>query len=82
MIVPMMNVRIMGGRMAQRHMMICMAIPTVVMRVLMVRFVAVCMRVEQQFVLVIVLMLFRQMQPDARCNPWWRSCLPASPSRR
>jgi len=36
-----------------------MAIPTVVMRVLMVRVVAVCMRVEQQFVLVIVLMLFR-----------------------
>ena len=71
MIVPMMNVGVMEMRMAQRHMLMRMhmrllAIPTVVMRMLVMGVMGVCMRVEQRFMLVIVIVLFRQMQPDTR----------------
>ena len=69
MIMPMMNVGIMGVRMAQRHMLMgvhmrLLAVPAVLVRMLVMGVMAVCMRVKQRFVLMIVLMLFRQMQPD------------------
>lgn len=64
MIVPMMNVGIMGMRMAQRQMLMrvhmgLLAIPAVFMRVLVMGIVAVRMRVKHRLVLMIVLMIFR-----------------------
>ena len=64
MIVPMMNVGIMGMHMAQRQMsmgvhMRLLAVPTVVMCVLVMGIVAVRMGVGHRLMLMIVLVIFR-----------------------
>ncbi len=68
--VPMVNVRVMGVRVSQRHMVVGMTVRfswRVIgqVLVLMVFVVHVTMVMVQRFVFMFVLMLFSQMQPNA-----------------